>query len=58
MEQIGVPLFWQCLQAPPPHRVPQPRLSALKTDWLTEKWGWQGAACHALDCGEAVRLRK
>ena len=34
MEQIGVPLFWRCLQAPHPICVPQPRLSALKTDRL------------------------
>lgn len=58
MEQIGVPLFWRCLQAPHSICVPQPRLSALKTDRLTEKRGGQGAACHSLGCGEAVRLRK
>lgn len=51
MEQIGVPLFWQHLQAPNPIRVPQPRLSALKTDWLTEKGAGKGPRATLLAAG-------
>lgn len=51
MEQIGVLLFWQRLQAPHPIRVPQPRLSALKTDWLTEKGAGKGPRATLLAAG-------
>lgn len=53
----GAPVL-AVLAGPLPHLCSPPRLGALRADWLTENPGAGRAACHALGCGEAVRLGK